>query len=62
MYQKGGVKKARYKRLFSIMSFAKVQKQAKPVFSGQGSDWKEAQGARTQVSSLSFEFLTSQLV
>jgi len=62
MYHKGGVKKARYKRMFPIMSFAKVQKQANPVFWGQGSDWKEAQGVRTQASSLSFEFLTSRLV
>lgn len=49
MYHKGGVKKARYKRMFSIMFFAKVQKQAKPVFSGQGSDWKEAQGEFTEL-------------
>lgn len=48
MYHKGGVKKARYKRMFSIMSLLKSE-QAKPVLSGQGNDWKEAQGEFTEL-------------
>lgn len=47
--------KARYKRMFSIMSFAKFKTANQSSGSG-------VTGKRHKVSSLSFEFLTSRLV